>query len=136
MGLSPMRLGLALVIGGVATGALYMTQQTVGHPPSASAAVAPAKPQALAVAPEKPQAPVAEPKAALPLPAPPRRIVFRHTAPGDVVLTVHGDELQVEFVSPQPPAQAASKPSTKPPSKAPVKVSARLPHMATPVATP
>jgi len=132
MGLSPLRLGMALVIGGVATGALYLTQQTVGRPPSASAAVAPAKPKAPVVAPMKPQAPVAEPKAALPLAAPPRRIVFRHTAPGDVVLTVHGDELQVEFVSPKAPVHAASKP----PTKAPVKQSARLPHLATPVATP
>lgn len=124
MGLSPLRLALALAIGGVATGALYLTQQAVGRPlPAASAPPAPAKPPAPARA--------AEPKAALPLQAPPKRIVFRHTSPGDVVLTVHGDELQVEFVSAAPKA-----PPRKPPSKTPVKVSAQLPHKATPVATP
>lgn len=134
MGVSPLRLALAVAIGGVATGGLYVTQQAIGHPPAASAQVAPERPRAAVAPPTKPQ-PAARPseaRAAIPLKAAPRRIVFRHNAPGDVVLTVHGDVLQVEFLAAAPQAH----PPKKPAPKAPVKLSAQLPHLATPVATP
>lgn len=122
MGLSPLRLAAALVIGGVATGALYLQQQATGRPLPAATA----RPRVAATAPRPSASPAAKP--ALALPVKPRRIVLHHDTPGEVVLTVRGDELQVEFVAkaPAPPA--------KPPVK-PVKVSARMPHLATPVAT-
>lgn len=121
MGVSPLRLVAALVFGGMVTGGLYLTQQANGRP--LPAAAAPAKPAAKP-APAKPKVP----QAAIPLTTAPKRIVFRHSAPGDVVLTVHGAELQVQFV-PAPPQGA------RPPAK-PTQQSARPPHKTTPVATP
>lgn len=123
MGLSPLRVALSLAIGGAATGGLYLTQQAVGRPLPPASPVVVSSPR-----------PVAPPhaRAALPMPSAPRRIVFRHTAPGDVVLTTHGDELLVEFIA-SPPKAPASVPKT-PPKKS-VPPASPLPHPATPVAT-
>lgn len=139
MGPSPLRLALALVFGGMVTGGLYWTQQATGRPlPVASPASRPlATPAPSAVATPDPQpsaTPVPRPsampvikraQAALPLPAPPKRIVFRHSGPGEVILTLQGEELVVNFVPATPKA---------PPR--PAKVSAHPPLPTTPVATP
>lgn len=124
MGLSPLRLVVALVFGGMVTGGLYLTQQANGRPLPVAAAP---------VEPQRPLAATANPSA-LSLPAPPKRIVFRQTAPGDVVLTVQGEELVVQFVP--APAKAAPLASGTPASKRPLKVAAHPPLKTTPVATP
>lgn len=121
MGLSPLRLAAALVFGGMVTGALYLSQQAIGRPlPAASAAASPQRAHSAAAS-----------KTALPLATPPKRIVFRQTAPGDVVLTVRDEELQVEFV----PAKAPNSVS-KPPVKLATKLTTKPPLKTTPVATP
>lgn len=123
MGISPQRVAVALVFGGMVTGGLYLTQQANGRP------------LPIAVRPADPPRPVrveASP-AVLPMPAP-RRIVFRQTTPGEVVMTLQGDELVVQFVA--APAKASVQVADVPPEKRHAKPSAHPPRMATPVATP
>lgn len=129
MGVSPLRLAAALAFGGMVTGSLYLTQHANGL--TLPAAVTPAQ-AAVAAKPQPTARPTAvrspaksnAPQAVVPLAAAPRRIVLKNPGPGDVVLSVRGDELQVQFV-----------PVPKPAAAKPAKISA-LPVKATPVATP
>lgn len=137
MAVSPLRLTAALVFGGMVTGGLYLTQQANGRPLAVASPEPAAKPRAERPASAQPRVALPQPKAVtpakaaqatMPLATAPKRIVFRQTAPGDVVLTLAGEELQVQFVP------AAQPPAVKKVAKA--KISSLPPHKATPVATP
>ncbi len=135
MGVSPLRLAAALAFGGMVTGGMYLTQHANGRTlPAVAAPAQPTSRPAAVPAPKQASAPQAE----VAVKTAPKRIVLKHQEPGEVVLTVHGDELQVQFVpAPKPAAKApvAKAPAAKPAFKAPAKISA-LPAKTTPVATP
>lgn len=123
MGISPQRVAVALVFGGMVTGGLYLTQQANGRP------------LPIAVRPSEPPRParVEASPVVLPMPAP-RRIVFKQMTPGEVVMTLQGDELVVQFVA--APAKASVQVANEPPNKRHAKPAAPPPRVTTPVATP
>ena len=99
--LSPVRLAIALLCGAVVTGVFHLSRTAPGAqaiaadlaPANSAASLAAKSPAQSAARP----APRIEAKPIVAHGQVPRRIVFRHANPGVVVLTLQGDQLDVEF---------------------------------------